>query len=287
MLTLAACGADSTNDKLYMEAEETATMSFADEEPMAAPAAASLSMMAGEDAPQRKRMPTEPVDNTSTHQTDKIIKTGGMGIVVADYDKGMNQLRDLVKAQQGYISSENEQRNKYRISNNLTIRVASDGFDALLNEVGTIAKELKYKHVNLQDVGEEYADMEARLKAKKEVEKRYLDVLQQARTVKDILEVERQLGMVRAEIESMEGRLKYYDNKVAYSTINLELSQELEPPAPVRAGFLNKLLKALSGGWTGLLSSIIAVAYLWPFLLLTLGAILGIRYLIKRKRVKA
>ncbi|WP_416171489.1 DUF4349 domain-containing protein [Algoriphagus boritolerans] len=44
---------------------------------------------------------------------------------------------------------------------------------------------------------------------KKELENRYTELLKLARTVDEILRLERELATVRGEIESMQGRLNY------------------------------------------------------------------------------
>lgn len=217
-------------------------------------------------------------------QADKIIKTGSIGIRVDDYDAGLQTIGQLVKAANGYISNENEQRNQYRINNTITIRVPNAQFDGLMQGVGEVAAELKYKHVNLQDVTEEYTDVAARLKTKKEVEQRYLEILKTARTVKDILEVEEKLGYIRMEIESSEARLKYLDNRVAYSTLTIDISEELNPAAPLQTGFLTQVKKALTSGWNGLLATILGAVRLWPFVLIGLGVVLVIRWMVRRKK---
>ena len=66
---------------------------------------------------------------------------------------------------------------------------------------------------------EEFVDLKARLKAKKELEDRYLQLLEQAKNVKEMLEIERELSNIREEIEAKEGRLQYLQNKVTLSTI--------------------------------------------------------------------
>ena len=65
------------------------------------------------------------------------------------------------------------------------------------------------KSVNANDVTEQYYDVKIRLENERQVEKRYLELLAQARTVKDILDIEEKLGKVRQEIESKEGRLRF------------------------------------------------------------------------------
>jgi hypothetical protein len=214
---------------------------------------------------------------------EKIIRTGWMRAELKNYDKDKFHFYDLIKKHGAFVSEENEQRETYRISNTLVIKVANSQFDqfmAGLSESDGIAN-LDYKRSNAVDVGEEYYDLQARIKTKKEVEKRYLEILRQAKTIKDILSVEDQLRVIREEIESKEGRLKFLSDQVSRSTINLEIYQNLEYDAPrgEKPGFFNKLGNAFVSGWNAILKLIIGLIYLWP---LWLGIILVLT-LLKRK----
>ncbi len=204
---------------------------------------------------------------------DKIIKTGFVEMELDDYAKRMAEIANRVKAAQGYISNQNEQRDHYHITNTLSIRVVNQNFDDLINGLGDIAKNVVSKSVDMQDVSEEYTDLAARLKTKREVENRYLDILKNAKTIKDILLVEEQLRTIREEIESSEARLKFLDDRVSYSTITLQVFENLEytAPASMQANFGQKILKAVTTGWNGILEFAIGLATIWP-LLLIIGA---------------
>ena len=76
---------------------------------------------------------------------------------------------------------------------------------------------------------EEFIDIEQRLKNKKEVQRRYIEILQnKAKTVEDVLAAEDKIRIIQEEIESREGRLRYLKDNIALSTINIEMYQELE-----------------------------------------------------------
>ena len=73
---------------------------------------------------------------------------------------------------------------------------------------------MQRKNVSVQDVTEEYLDIEARLKTKKEVEARYIEILKsKTKTVEDVLKAEEQIRIIREEIEAREGRLNYLKNQ--------------------------------------------------------------------------
>lgn len=234
---------------------------------------------AGEDIPQPQQPHKAP---------DKIIKTGNLGMGVGDYNKSLEKIRTAVTQAQGYISNENEQRNNFGVTNTITIRVTNDRFDMLMESLAGEADKLNYKNIDLLDVTEEFTDLEARLKTKKEVEQRYRDILKTAKTVKDILAVEEELRQVREEIEVVEGRLKYLSDKVAYSTINVNITQEFDyvPPTANQAGFGTRILNALIGGWNGLQGFVVGLVYVWPFLIILGVFIWMVRRWWKRRQAR-
>ncbi|MFZ1806765.1 MAG: DUF4349 domain-containing protein, partial [Cyclobacteriaceae bacterium] len=145
-----------------------------------------------------------------------------------------------------------------------TIRVPAEKFDALVQGLEKLAIKVESKDINTRDVTEEFIDIETRLKTKKELESRYLEILKQARNVEEVLSVERELGNVRSEIESMVGRLSYLKNKVSFSTLNVNYYQLVDSDF----GFGSKFITSLSNGWENLLFFVIGILNLWPFILL-------------------
>jgi len=214
-------------------------------------------------------------------QERKIIKEGWMRIEIKNYAKDLSIIKGIISAHHGYISNENESSNEYSLMNNITIRIPSVEFDSLVEDIVRIAYNVDNKSITLNDVTEEFIDVEARLKTKKEVEQRYLEILGKAGTVQDILLVEQQLRVIREEIEAKEGRLKYLQNQVSLSTLNLEIHQDLAAKPGFR--FFSKLAEALKGGWKGLLNVFVGLIYIWPLLLLV---VIVIFWLVRRRRKK-
>jgi len=187
----------------------------------------------------------------------QIIKNGWMRIEVKDYKVALTAIKGNITKHKGYISGESESSTDYSLIGNLTIRVPSAEFDSLVDDIAGLAYKVDNKNINLNDVTEEFIDIEARLKTKKEVEQRYLDILRKAQTVQDILLVEQQLRMIQEEIEAKEGRLKYLQNQVSLSTLSLEIHQDFASKPGFK--FFGKLGEALKGGWKGVLNVIVGL----------------------------
>ena len=220
---------------------------------------------------------SEPI---AIKQPEKIIKTGSMSLLVEEYDTAIVHIKSIIKANNAYISNESECKTSYSISNTITIRVTSDYFDRLIESFEKTDYKVTAKNIEMEDVTAEFVDIQARLKTKRETEERYREILKQARTINEVLEVESYLKSVREEIESAEGRLKYLNDKVSLSTLTLSVLQENDNP--YEPGFGNKMGNAFSGGWEVLKGIVIVFFYLWP-----LWLIAGITLLIIfRKKLK-
>jgi hypothetical protein len=220
-------------------------------------------------------VPEEPFEER------RIIKVGWLRVEIKNYSGDLATIKGIIVKHKGYISNENESSTDYSLENNLLIRVPSIEFDLLVEEIVKMAYKVDNKSITLNDVTEEFIDVEARLKIKKEVEKRYLEILDRAGTVQDILLVEQQLRIIREEIEAKEGRLKYLQNQVSLSTLNLEIHQDLAAKPGFK--FIDKLAEALKGGWKGLLNIFVGLIYVWPLILVITVVIF---WLIIRRRKK-
>ena len=226
-------------------------------------------------------------ENIDIQTPEKVIKNGTINMKVEDYEASLASLKELITASKGYIGNESESRSSYRIGNHIVIRLPNAHFDKLMDQLSGLAFELHEKRASLTDVTEEYYDVEARLKAKRKVEQRYLDILQKADSVEDILKVEYQLKVIREEIESKEGRLKYLNNRVAQSTITLDIYQNIDfdPPIAQGEGFFGRMGDAISGGWNGMLNFMVGITYLWPFLLAITALMIAIVRTVRKRRI--
>lgn len=221
----------------------------------------------GGDVSEAKEEPEDKTKADLTATSQKLIKTGFLTIEVENYKESRKKIKDLVIKSGGYLGNESETNETYRISNELTIRIPAKAFDQMME--GLMAEGIKTdsKRIEVQDVGEEYADLTARIEAKKAVEKRYLEILNKANKISDILEVEEKLRVIREETEAAQGRVKYLESQVSYSTIHLSFYKTLDAnyTPPSGPGFFSRIWEGLAKGWENALSFIVGVAYFWPF----------------------
>ncbi len=194
----------------------------------------------------------------------KIRKEGFVEFETDDLGFTRKKVYENVKQYGGYISSENAFKTKDRITTTMVVRIPADKFDAFLDSILQNVERIDRKDIRVEDVTEQMIDIEARLKTKKELEKRYLELLKQAKSVTEILDVERQLAQVRAEIESMEGRLNFLKNQTAYASLTIHFYERINPAMH----FGRKMLEAFRNGWKNFIWFFVYLVNVWPFILI-------------------
>lgn len=207
----------------------------------------------------------EPVSSVPADKK-KIIKDGSLSIKVDDLEKAKRDADSLVAFFNGYYGSENIWNDDNATTYSLTVRIPALSFEKFIAAMESGGGQITNKSVNTRDVTTEFIDLESRLENKRDYLARYRELLKQAKTVKDIIEIEQQIRVIVEEIESSEGRLKYLSDQVSYSTLNLTLTKEkgytFRPP--VKGSFAERLKRALSGGWNGLVSFALLLVRMWP-----------------------
>ena len=214
----------------------------------------------------------------------KIIKNGRLRFETQDLAKTRQRLMGIVQQYEGYVQNDNSGKNYNQTYQNFTIRIPTRNFEATLQAIEQGVKHFDEKTISQQDVTEEFVDLNARLKAKRVLEDRYLELLAKAKNVKEMLEIERELANIREEIEAKEGRLRYLSNQVSLSTLHINI-YKTEVETVVSNSYGSKMLNALKSGWNGISVFFLGLLHLWPFLiLLGLGILFLRRWIRKNKR---
>jgi hypothetical protein len=237
-------------------------------------------------APSTVEAPAPEIDLKSR----KIIKNAELKLKVDDFMETFDLVQGIVESEGGFIADSSTYKSEEdTMSGDVTIRVHPDRFVSLIDKIKVLG-DLEYQKIAGEDITKEYYDLEARLKNKENTERRLLDLLaKKTNNVKDILEVEMELGRVRDEIESMRGTLRYYDNLVGLSTVHLNM-YEPEPLAFSASRIFRPIKEALKDSLVILSKSFAAIIYFLMFVIP--WAILGvclfyiIRAIVRKSRVK-
>ena len=162
-------------------------------------------------------------DGKAPGQPRKIIRTGALTVEVDDYEKVRNAIERMVRGAGGFVASVDVGQSEGAVgAATMVVRIPESQLDAAvaaLAKLGTLRREA----LRAEDVSESYYDLAARLRNAKRLEERMVELAAKAGGVKDLLEVEREIGRVRETIEVMEGQLRGLDDRASLATLTVEL----------------------------------------------------------------
>ena len=255
---------------LVLACGETSTESFSKE----------FTIENSEDYLEETIIETTTNSNLNTSQEQKIIKTGVLEFQTQNLSKTFSQIKALLNTYEGYIQTDNSGKNYNRQYQNLQVRIPSKNFQVIIDSISQSVNYFDTKSISRQDVTEEFIDLTARLKSKRELESRYIQLLSKANTVKEILEIERELSTIREDIEAKQGRLEYLQSQVSYSTLNINFYKEISNTG-ITVSYGTKIVNSLKSGWFGISSVFLGILTLWPLLIIGLVVAIIIRRWLK------
>jgi hypothetical protein len=102
----------------------------------------------------------------------------------------------------------------------------------VLDELRSLGEKVTTDSISGQDVTEEYVDLKSRERNLRATEESLLRLYDRAENVEEALSIQRELTGVRGEIELVQGRIKYLDQRSTYSQITLNIQPVTSPPPP-------------------------------------------------------
>lgn len=197
----------------------------------------------------------------------KIIKKADYKFEVENVEQTTANVHHLAEQHAGFVANMDLSTSPTVMTNRMTIRVMNDQFEPLLNALGSDAIFVHHKKITSQDVTEQFVDLESRLKVKKEVKDRYVNMLRNdAKTLNQVLDAEEKIRILQEEIESKEGRLRFLSDQVSLSEIELEVFQQVEYQEKLLAQnktFAEKATASFLNGWNSILGVALGVLSYW------------------------
>jgi hypothetical protein len=154
---------------------------------------------------------SSPYAIDAPHEASMLAYTAEMTLAVFEVTRGLAAVERIAGDFGGYLSE--------RTDRQITIRVPRPRFAETVARVETLGDVL-HREVAAEEVTDEYVDLEIRLKNARGVRDRLLRLLDAA-SIKDALDVERELARVTEDIERIEGRLKAMRDRIGFSTITV------------------------------------------------------------------
>jgi Domain of unknown function (DUF4349) len=167
----------------------------------------------------------------------KVVKTADLGLHSEEVRRSTARAQQVAASAGGTVLSSQVYRSDDSVTADLVLSVPSDEFERVLGELRSLGEKVTTDSISGQDVTEEYVDLKSRERNLKATEEGMLRLYDRAKNVEEVLSIQRELTGVREDIELVQGRIKYLDQRSTYSQITLNI-QPLTSRHPGLPGIL-------------------------------------------------
>jgi anti-sigma factor RsiW len=163
----------------------------------------------------------------------KLIRNANVELEIVSFNDAVQKITAFATEERGYVATTNSQKQANgKLRGQVIVKVLPENLDRFLQKIRGLG-ELKNQTLGTEDVTKAYFDTDARLKNARVMEQRLIEMLKtKTGKVSDLLQVEKELGRVREDIEKMQGELKYWDSQVQFAKVTISLEEkDMEEPA--------------------------------------------------------
>ncbi len=196
-------------------------------------------VVTGSDTPTPEEVAQNPVDayrrddTASTTATSpalanrKLTRYATVDLEIVSFDQALQKITAFAAEEKGYVATtSSEKQENGKLKGQIVVKVLPENLDRFLQKIRGLG-ELKNQTLGTEDITKNYFDTEARLKNARVMEQRLIDMLKKkSDDISDLLQVEKELGRVREEIEKMQGDLKFWDSQVQFATVTISLAEK-------------------------------------------------------------
>jgi hypothetical protein len=185
-------------------------------------------VVTGSDIPTAEEVGPNPTTTANPALANrKLIRNVTVDLEVVKFDEAVQKITVFAREEKGYIATtSSEKQENGKLKGEIVIKVLPENLDRFLQKIRGLG-ELKNQTLGTEDITKNYFDTEARLKNARVMESRLIDMLKKkSDDINDLLQVEKELGRVREEIEKMQGELKFWDSQVQFATVTISLAEK-------------------------------------------------------------
>lgn len=214
----------------------------------------------------------------------QVIRTATVAMTTNNVPSTANSAEQLAVGAGGYLSGENVDGDTATV----TLSVPQAQLDSVLLALSRLGK-VTSEQQQTQDVTDQLVDVSSRIATQQASVARVRQLLNQATSISDIVQIEGELTQRESDLESMEHQQAELAGQVAMSTVNLQLTKATPPPPAQVSTPAPGFGSGISGGWHALGQTVRVVGLVLgaalPFLLGLGIPALALWWVIRRRRI--
>jgi len=178
-----------------------------------------------------------------------------LAVSTKEFARSRANLEEILERHHGYAAKLRMVGQPGASSLTATLRVPSSEFTSAVNDLKTLGK-VEQEEQTADEITQRRADVEARLVNAQNTLERLQAILTKGGKVRNLLEVQRQLASVSAEVARLEAERVSTEHQVTFAQVLLSLREEVNAPAESVAA---EFRAAAVAGSSDLLGSLLAI----------------------------
>lgn len=257
---------------------------------MGAPAAVSDSMLSRTGGGVSSYYPGNPAPPTTNVKDRMVVQNSYISLVVRNVSETLTKIRTYTASIGGYMVNSSITNPEDNSSGDISLRIPSDKLEEALSKFKGFAVKVASENLTGSDVTDQFVDNEARLQVLNANMVRFKEIMNQAKEVSDILNVQQQIFNLQSQIDSIKGQNNYMQQTAKMALVTLYLSTDeytlpYTPSEPWRPEIIFKTaVRSVIANLRGLASTIIWIAVYAVF---WLPVLLLIIYFRRRSKTKS
>ena len=240
-------------------------------------------------------------DVKAAKSEEKLVYTCSISMETLTFAETEAKIREAITKYKGTISSESASDGNYRWYYEdggsgtktlyMTIRIPTKHYRDFLKDLEGVGGSIRSSSMNVENITRRYNDQSVRIQALETQEKRLLEMMDKAETIKEMITVEDRLTEVQTELNQARTGLAVMDHDVAYSTIDLNLQEVIRySENKITQTFGERIVSAFNNSFADFRDFLedlsIALIYLLPYILLIAVIVLIVGFLTRKGRAE-
>ena len=231
------------------------------------------------------------MSNEAKGSERKVVTNTSFSLHVRNVDDTVDNIRKKTSEMGGFMVNTDIRRDEAATSSSLQVRIPSDQLVEFSKYLKTLAVKVVYENISGNDITDQYVDYEEKLRSLESVKARFEEIMSEAKTVDEIMNVQNRLLNIQSQIDSIKGQIKYMDRSTSTSLVSISIStDELSLPyTPVKSWRPDVIMKEAIRVMISVLRAIGTVG-IWfiafvPVIVLIMGLKIAIKYLFRKRNI--
>lgn len=155
-----------------------------------------------------------------------VARESSLSMKVDDVRESISSIEEIAKKQGGFMVNSSLSKPEEAASGSIVVRVPAKSLKETLEKFRNLGVKVVSESVYGSDITDQYYDSEARLATLLKTKQKFEEILDTAKAVNDLLNVQRELVNLQAQIDGIKGQQKYLEQAASTVPVSIYLSTD-------------------------------------------------------------